>query len=507
MRKSTLLVAMGALWASGAMAQSYQEALQYSMHSPQATARTMGYGGASGAIGGDLGAINYNPAGIGVFRRSEYYGNLGFNFHNTKGTFLSEVQSDNGVRLELKGLGVVFSNSNVNDEERRRSDLKTLNIGLTYNRLANFNRNYTYGGMQNASSHSETFAYDANLYYNEFLGQGFAENSPAFLGYNSYLIDTITGGDFATLVDYEKGIRQQKQVSERGGVNELGFTVGGNVNENVLFGVHLGIPVVQYRSDKSFRESDELKNQGDFNYYDYNERLTTSGAGFNLKAGLIVLPTDALRLGIALHSPTFYKLKDEFQSTLTTDMEIYGRHQIVGPRTEFDYNLTTPWKAILSAGYMISKKGFISLDYEFVDYSSARYKLNTINNEGIYGMGAFSQTDQYLKKEVKDNLKAGSVVRIGTEWRLKTISLRAGAGWYSSPYKKSANFNMDRLDVSAGFGYRKANFYTDMALVHSMYREGDVAYTMDYSNGTISAPTATLQTQRTVFAWTVGVKF
>jgi hypothetical protein len=40
----------------------------------------------------------------------------------------------------------------------------------------------------------------------------------------------------------------------------------------------------------------------------------------------------------------------------------------------YDYEIETPMKAILSGAYVIGKSGLISVDYEIVDYSTAKLK-------------------------------------------------------------------------------------------------------------------------------------
>lgn len=53
-----------------------------------------------------------------------------------------------------------------------------------------------------------------------------------------------------------------------------------------------------------------------FDYWDFTERLETTGWGINLKVGIIAWPVDWLRIGAAVHTPTYYYgLNDKWYTT------------------------------------------------------------------------------------------------------------------------------------------------------------------------------------------------
>ena len=62
-----------ALTAAGIVsAQTDLDALRYSQSSLAGTARYISMGGAFGALGADMSSISTNPAGLGIYRRSEF---------------------------------------------------------------------------------------------------------------------------------------------------------------------------------------------------------------------------------------------------------------------------------------------------------------------------------------------------------------------------------------------------------------------------------------------------
>ena len=70
--KRYILIIAGILFLfSAGEAQNEVDALRFSQHYPVGTARSVGLGGAVGALGGDFTSLSVNPAGIGLYRQSE----------------------------------------------------------------------------------------------------------------------------------------------------------------------------------------------------------------------------------------------------------------------------------------------------------------------------------------------------------------------------------------------------------------------------------------------------
>ena len=67
-RISTFIMVLACTFAS---AQTIDDVMRYSTENLQGTERFQAMGGAFGALGGDLSALNVNPAGSAVFNFSE----------------------------------------------------------------------------------------------------------------------------------------------------------------------------------------------------------------------------------------------------------------------------------------------------------------------------------------------------------------------------------------------------------------------------------------------------
>lgn len=111
-------------------AQSETDIVRYSIPATAGSARVSAMGGAFGALGGDLTALVNNPAGIGVFRKSEISITPWLNVANTKADNTSIRKSS----FQLGSFGGVIALYNKN------SDWKGFNFGINYTNLNNFNQ-------------------------------------------------------------------------------------------------------------------------------------------------------------------------------------------------------------------------------------------------------------------------------------------------------------------------------------------------------------------------------
>ncbi len=480
-----------------ASAQDADDALRYSFLSPTGTARSLGFGSALGSIGGDFTSLSVNPAGIGIYRKSEFTFTPSVKFNSISGDYLNESRDATSARFNFNNAGAVFTNT-PRGKDYDRSAWKAVSFGIGFNRLADFNRDYSYGGLMKGtgskySSFSEIFVEDA---YADPTGVTSNDASLGYLGYQTYLVNDDTMGNFFTLANWEKGLNQLKSVKERGGINELAFSLGGNYEEKLMLGATVGVPFLRYTRDFIFREDDA---SGDFNNdfasFQYHSFLTTAGAGVNLKLGAIYKPADAFRIGVAVHTPTWYALSDVEDRDLIANTENYqGQQSVSAAQQRFSYRLTTPWRAIVSATGIIGKMGFITADYEYVDYAAMRYGFEN----------TFSADENIRNRSIKNQYEGASNFRIGGEARLDVLALRAGFGYYGNPYVDK-NLGSARTDFSGGIGIRGANMFADLSFTHSYYTRKDQPYVLN--NPVVTVPSATVQNGLNNVALTVGFKF
>ncbi|MBS1771717.1 MAG: hypothetical protein JST82_02565 [Bacteroidetes bacterium] len=498
---------------NSAFAQDETDALRYSTTSSQGTARSIGFGNALGSLGGDFSSLSVNPAGIGVYRRSEFTFTPSVKINSTKSTYTGKETDDNNSRFTINNLGVVFTGAE-RGQRYERSKWKSVSFGIGINRIADFNRTYTYNGfndIKTGSSGAEAFSIDANKYPNDVSpgpndpNYQSAQGTLAYMGYQSYLLDTANG-NYIPVTFYTSGVNQQRIVSEKGGISDINISLGGNYDEKLMLGFTIGIPSIVYKRQITYSETDATNNANNFfQSFEYKESLTTKGTGINLKIGAIAKPVDFLRIGLALHTPTYFGMKDIQDKSITTNTEnfktVLGASDknpitsVSAPTNEFEYSMSTPWKGVLSLAGIFGKYGFISADFEYVDYASARF----------YYDARYSSQQSDVNQTIKNTYKGAPVFRIGAEGRIQQFAIRAGFGYNGSPYKSSA-VNAQRLDISAGVGFRTDSWFIDLALMHSIFETSEIPYTLNY-NPVVYAPTATINNSLNNAALTFGVKF
>jgi long-subunit fatty acid transport protein len=283
-------------------------------------------------------------------------------------------------------------------------------------------------------------------------------------------------------------------VTEKGRYNEWLLSFGGNYMEKLLLGGTIGIPDVRYERSSIISESTDADNTFDFRNFSYREDLLTKGWGVNLKLGFIYKATDAFRFGAAIHTPTWLMLNDQYSYGINSN----SQGQTISAYTDpgiYTYQLTTPWRGVISATGIIGKYGFVSADYEYVGYNTARFSFNMEDQE----------LESFTNRQIRSTYKGASNFRLGAEARpAEFISLRLGFGYYGSPYKSSA-VNGDRIDISAGLGFRFSNWFADFGFVNSSVKNTEVPYSLPYAG--VIVPTATLKHSLNSASLTLGFKF
>lgn len=486
----------------GVHAQNEIDALRYGQLDAGATARALGLGGAGGSYGGDYSSLSINPAGLGVYRSSEITLTPVLRFGTTKGTYLGTNTNETDARFNLNNFGLVFTTA-AKGKDYESSKWKAFSIGLGYNRLADFNDKVTYTGLNTASSITDIISEDA-------LANGVGQDllpPLGFLGYYGFLLyDDFGSIPRATILDQGGALQQTKSWTTGGGVNEWNLSLGGNYNEKLMLGI--GVNLLNYKYDRTvnFYESDQTGNvDNDFDYLSYNEYLTTTGLGVNLKFGLIYVANDLLRLGVSIHTPTWAGYNDIIDYDLTTNTENLKLNtgqddsnpvSFVQPDApyRFDYSLRTPWRGVLSATVFMGQHGFVTADYEYVGYNAMSYSFQ---NDREY------QTQ--VNNAIKETFKGGHNIRLGIEGRMDNFLGRAGFAYHTSPFKRAEDFGGSGMDLSLGLGARFGAFFADLAYVHRIRKQSEFAYPL--LSATIPNEVADLRYGKNLVALTVGFKF
>ncbi|MEZ5047356.1 MAG: hypothetical protein R2831_10235 [Chitinophagaceae bacterium] len=501
--KKIFLILFSSLLSQQLMAQDEYEILRYANGTHYGTARGISIGGAVGSIGADFSSLSVNPAGIGVYKSSEFSISPSFLINKNQADYLGTQTTNQHAKLNMNSFGLVMTNKK--GLSNKKTHWKTVSFGFGMNRIANFNNQYKYVGTNKQSSLIERYAQE----YNQWGGLNNTSinkvSYPAYAAYQTYLVDYGTGADSlhaVSYVPYWDSIKQTKSVKEKGFQQEYVLSLGANYNEKLMLGATLGIQSINYYKKTVYSEEDlSGKLNNDFNYFDLEEVIATSGTGINLKLGAIAKPNKALRLGIALHTPTHLELNDQSQIYMEshTDSLLLYNDPTASPISSYsqdsiqflNYSITTPYKVLGSVAVLLNKSGFITGDIEYVDYSSMRYNFRDFSN--------FSDA---LNTQIQSVYKNNINVRIGGELKLDQFSIRGGFAYYGSPFKNT-NIDASKKIFSGGIGYRTRYWFIDAAYQYRLHNITEQPYVL--TNKQVEA--ASIKNTNSAVTISLGWKF
>lgn len=369
----------------------------FSKENINGTARYNGMSGAFGALGGDLSAMDINPAGAAVFLESEF--SVSFNNRNTKTIadfYGNKTQFENDFTNLSQAGGVFVFRGFTNS-----SEWSNIALGFNYSIANDFENLWIAEG--NSGYAPLTDFYDPEVVY------GVAENQY-----------------FENFTDGKNG--------------KYSFTFAAQHNDNL----YLGASITSYDIEHYQRTLiEEYNNDGEGNTLDLSSRqeLLTYGNGVSFNFGAILKPSDNVRLGLAYQSPVWYTLSEDF---VEYDEDVYENDALVETNysglNSFDYKLRTPSKLTGSIAYIFGNNGLVSVDYRYKNYSNI--KLSNAN---------FVEDNQ----DFNTDLESVGELRIGTEWRFDNFSLRGGYHYEKSPYKDAIDSdNLQGFSLGAGYKFR-----------------------------------------------------
>ena len=454
MKKIILIAGVIFFFVATITGQNEEDALRYSTTGVIGTARYMALGGAFGALGADFSTLSTNPAGIGLYKKSEFSISPSLYFGNTESTYNGTSLNDGKNNFALGNAGIIISVAPI--DRLDSNPLENWQVGFGINRLKDFNNNVKIEGLNNDNSILDTYVEYATGKNPQILN-----DFDTRLAFDTYLIDTIQGSgpDFQYINAYEyiggfSSTLQRKSIETNGSMNEWVLSGGINVSDKFYFGITFGFPYIRYKQKSTYTEINQNPEK-DIEKFDIYEDLETKGSGFNIKAGAIVRLLPQLRVGAAFHTPTWYKnMKDKWSTQMNAYYANGDYFDARSPNGSYEYELQTPWKAIGSVAFILGRSGLISADFEYIDYTSTTLRA------GDYGF-----YDE--NKAIDNSFTSAYNAKVGAEVNLGIFQVRGGYGYYSSPFASDINDGA-RQTFSTGIGYKNKFVYTDLAFSYTL---------------------------------------
>ncbi|MDO7740126.1 MAG: hypothetical protein MUP94_00430, partial [Flavobacteriales bacterium] len=201
------LMALGLVFfASHTWAQNEDDVFRFSYQESLGSARTMGMGGAFGALGADLSCLTGNPAGLGMYRRGDVGLTTGFASQKTKISVAGQFGNANKISGSTTNIGIALSYPSVNP------DWPVSTLAVTYTRRANYNQSIEIEDIPFENSLLSTFLGQAQGYSPSDLYDTFPFT--ANLAWDTYLLDPHPNGNPTSYISAspQGGARTSKNI-------------------------------------------------------------------------------------------------------------------------------------------------------------------------------------------------------------------------------------------------------------------------------------------------------
>lgn len=320
----------------------------------------------------------------------------------------------------------------------------------------------------------------------------------AVMGYKGGLINKGANGWYPDEIANGAQMTQRTTLQSRGSAGEFSFAFGFNIDNIFYFGASLDIQSIARKQSINYSEqiSYEQGAQPDAAAYPYQltdfryvQSVNVEGSGIGAKFGVVVRPVEALRIGFAVHTPTYYSMAYRYSASLTSAAvsagdNPYGWEVINGnvyaeeftpvliDGGDYRWTFTTPTRLLAGISCSIGPYAVLSADYEYSFNRALRWSYTPANTG-------------YTNAVFRNNLMGTHTVRAGIEAKpLPWLSLRAGGGFRTKSIENGYDFVAfsepvaDKLwYASAGLGFRLGK----VTSIDLAYQYRNTRYTDYYS--------------------------
>jgi hypothetical protein len=456
--------------------------LSLSQREVAGTARSMAMGGAFTSLGGDMASLGYNPAGFGMYQRNEISFTLGMGIVKAKNYNAYNYGDNTSVRCAINNIGASFK------VYESSGALTAVNFAFGYNKTADFNYELQYEGLPTVSSLADAFSdianagglvingnnkiTDPNGYYDFDMNPYYWGSA---LAYKAGLINRDANGWYPDEIASGAEMTQQTRLRSRGSAGEFSFAFGFNISNIVYLGASLDIQSISRKQTIYYNEyinyaagsaPDGATMPYQLQEFEFGQSMQMNGSGIGAKFGVIVRPVDGLRIGLAVHTPTYYSIAYRYVGQLSSvaasigsdpygwassDGYVYANEKtpILQDGGENRWTYTTPTRLLAGISYAFGPYAIISADYQFDAYRSLKVNYTPADTG-------------YTNMDFRENLRNTHTLRAGIEGKLLPwLALRAGGGFRSRILKKdfdTVRFSEPMADkywyASAGIGFR-----------------------------------------------------
>lgn len=407
-------------------------AVLFSKNSNYGTARFNAMSGTFGALGADPSAITINPAGGAVARKSSFAVTLSNRESELSANYYGNITNLNGNFSNVTQAGGILSFDNDSN-----SDWSRFALTINYQMYRDFDSFFEVNGNSNF------------LFYKEHIGDP----------------NTIKN-------QFDRSLEQSFYRSTTGQRSVINFGLSAVHDKKLFVGASLNFHDIDFYQEIGLNE---INDDVDGNILDATKHIENfvEGQGVSLSIGFIYKLDKSARIGLAYETPTWYQ--EVIDETLR-DLSMPGISNLgFNETTNFDdegpflYSFQSPSRITASGAYVFGKKGLISVDYTFRDFTNARYSN-----------GGFEEINQNFANNYRDT----HTLNVGAEWRFDRMSIRGGYRYEKDPnLLAGGSTNIDNIkSYSFGLGYNFGGMKIDLGYqkfenteFNSLYNTGDIS--------------------------------
>ncbi len=434
MNKHILTSLFSLLWANLLFAQIdpdalgyYDYAMRYTQENSGFSPRMQALGGAQTSLGADYSQQAQNPAGLGLYQKSDIGITFGNDFNQFEQNINYNTTDINKHQFNIQSMGIVIGSTDFNKV------WKNHNIGFSYNRLGSILNPIKYS-RHNQSNSLRNFLVNTaqgtnfSIFRDQLDKNGKVEDIWG-LAYYTFLLntknETSKPDEYFTFNPHTPDIVNEK-INHKHRNMQYNMSYGNGIDDKFYWGISLGIRSVYESKKRCYTEAPDATLKS----FTLEETEATQGLGANFTVGIIIKPIDALRIGFSYKTSTAMELSENYKASISAEYDNYTlpNNEIL-TKEKFEtidfitnYTLKIPSLTSLGISYFFKDKGFITADAKFSPVKKARLKSTSID---------FEADNITIKNLYRNQITAN----IGGELRFGKSFVRAGTGLQNSPYK------------------------------------------------------------------------